>query len=158
MKLSCTQENLLAGLAFVYPIATRAGTLPILQNLLLEAKEGELKIRGTNLEIGVTARVRGKIIEEGAFTVNARLFYDYAALLPPESKVDLELAGEHLLIHAAGQETKIHGQSAEEFPVIPEIGNGAAFALETAAAPGGGRQRRAGRFRRSRRRSVLCYT
>lgn len=134
MKLSCTQENLLSGLALVYPIATRTGTLPILQNLLLEAKEGELKIRGTNLEIGATARVRGKIIEEGNFTVNGRLFYDYVSLLPPESKVDLELAGEHLLAHVAGQETKIHGQSAEEFPVIPEIDIGASFTLETGAA------------------------
>lgn len=120
MKLSCTQENLAHALSVVAPIATRGGTLPILSNVLLEAREGTLKLSATNLEIGVTAHVRGKIEQEGMFTVAGRLFNDYVGLLE-SSAVSLELSGEHLEIRSGNARTRIHGLPAEEFPVIPAL-------------------------------------
>ena len=104
----------------VAPIATKGGTLPILSNVLLEARSGALKLSATNLEIGVTAQVRGKIDEEGTFTVAGRLFSDYVGLLE-SSAVSLSLAGEHLEIRSGNARTKIHGLPAEEFPVIPTL-------------------------------------
>ncbi|MBI2636954.1 MAG: DNA polymerase III subunit beta [Parcubacteria group bacterium] len=124
MKLSCTQENLAHALSVVAPIATRGGTLPILSNVLMEAREGLLKLCATNLEIGVTTRVRGKIEHEATFTVNGRLFSDYVALLGSNA-VALELSGEHLEIRSGNARTKIHGQAAEEFPVIPALASAA---------------------------------
>lgn len=135
MKLSCTQENLTAGLEAVSPVATRGGSLPILQNILLEAREGSLKLKATNLEIGVTAEVRGKIEQEGTFTVNGRLFAEYVRLLPGD-KVDMELAGDHLEIRSGGQQTKIHGLSAEEFPVIPTVSPRGTFKIDAHLARG----------------------
>ncbi|MDP3995064.1 MAG: DNA polymerase III subunit beta [bacterium] len=120
MKLSCTQENLAHALAMVAPIATKGGTLPILSNVLLKAAEGGLVLSATNLEIGVSATIRGKIEQEGTFTVAGRLFSDYVNLLGSET-VSLELAGDHLEIASGNARTKIHGQAAEEFPVIPSI-------------------------------------
>src|SRR3989338_1836246 len=129
MNLSCTQENLTAGLEAVAPVAGRCGSLPILQNILLEAQAGSLRLKATNLEIGVTAEMRGKIEQEGTFTVNGRLFAEYVRLLPAD-KVDMELSGDHLEIRGAGQQTKIHGLSAEEFPVIPEVAGRATFKID----------------------------
>lgn len=120
MKLSCTQENLAHALAKVAPIAAKGGTLPILSNVLLEAREGALKLSATNLEIGITATIRGKIEQEGTFTVAGRLFNDYVGLLE-SSAVSLELSGEHLEIRSGNARTKIHGLPAEEFPVIPVL-------------------------------------
>ncbi len=113
----------------VAPVAAKGGSLPILQNILLEAAAGTLRLKATNLEIGVTAEVRGKIEQEGSFTVSGRLFADYVRLLPADSKVDMVLEGDHLSIRAAGQQTKIHGLSAEEFPVIPTFTPNAAVTL-----------------------------
>ena len=120
MKLSLTQENLSHGLNMVTPIAQKGGTLPILQNILLEATDGTLRLKSTNLEIGVTAHIRGKIEKEGVFTVNGRLLNDYISLLKTD-KIDINLEGEHLHLSCQGQKTKIHGLGAEEFPLIPEI-------------------------------------
>jgi len=128
MKLTCTQENLAQALNQVAPIATKGGTLPILQNILLEAKEGMLKLSATNLEIGVTAFARGKIEQEGTFTVNGRLFFEYVNLLSNDT-VSLTLVGEHLEVRAKSQNTKIHGLGAEEFPVIPSIEDNGHYAL-----------------------------
>jgi len=128
MKLTCTQENLANALSKVCPIATKGGTLPILSNILLSSKEGSLRISATNLEIGVTVDVRGKIIEEGTFTVNGRLFFDYVNLLSSDT-VSLELEEAHLRIHAGSQQTKIQGLAAEEFPVIPSVESSESFIL-----------------------------
>src|SRR3989338_7907093 len=128
MKLSVTRENLAQGLAVVSPVAGKSATLPILQNILLQAEQGVLKLKATNLEIGVTAEVRGKIEQEGVFTVNGRLFHDYVNLLNAD-KVDLALEGEHLLLSSQGQQTKIHGLGAEEFPVIPEMEAGVSLSV-----------------------------
>ncbi len=120
MKLSCTQENLASALFLVAPISAKGGSLPILSNILLSAQDGVLKISATNLEIGVTSLVRGKIIEEGSFTVSGKLFFEYVNLLSSDT-VSLYLDGEHLRISAGTQQTKINGQAPEEFPVIPSI-------------------------------------
>ena len=131
MKLSCTQENLANALANVCPIATKGGTLPILSNILLQAKEGVLKISATNLEIGITALVRGKIEIEGTFTVNGRLFFDYVNLLASDA-VSLSLEADHLNVSAGKAHTKIHGLGAEEFPVIPSIEKTGQYVLDVA--------------------------
>ncbi len=132
MKLSCTQENLATALSLVAPVATKGGTLPILSNILLTSQEGVLKISATNLEIGITALVRGKVAEEGSFTVSGRLFSDYVNLLSSE-KVSLSVQGEYLHISAGSQQTKINGQTAEEFPVIPIIDKGDQYTLDARA-------------------------
>ena len=64
MRLSCTQENLSKGLATVgRAVATRT-TLPVTQNVLIEAKESRLKLSATNLEMAITTWIGAKITDE----------------------------------------------------------------------------------------------
>lgn len=120
MKFTCTQENLNKGLMIVSHIATKATSLPILNNVLMRAEAGVLKLSTTNLEIGISCAVRGKVDEEGVFTVGAKLFADYVNLLPRD-KVDLELTDQVLNIQCKNYKTKINGMPAEDFPLIPQL-------------------------------------
>src|SRR3989339_231500 len=120
MRFSCTQENLVQGLSMVSRIASRAGNLPILSNIYLKTTATGLELRATNLEIGLTCMVRGKVEEVGEFTVPARLFSEYIALLPKD-KVDLVLAGAELQVVCGKNKTKIKGMPAVDFPVIPQV-------------------------------------
>lgn len=120
MKFSCTQENLNRGLALVSHIASRNVHLPILHNVYIDAKEGGVELVATNLDIGVRVRVRGKIEEPGAFTVPAHVIASYVSLLSAD-RVDVEQEGGDLIVHAGNQHTKIRGESASEFPIIPEV-------------------------------------
>ncbi len=120
MKISCTQKNLNQGLNIVSHIASKNTSLPILNNVLIKAEKGVLSLITTNLEVGINCQVRGKIEKEGAYTVNSRLFNDYINLLP-NKKVDIEVKDDSLEIKTEQQETKIKGNSAEEFPLIPQV-------------------------------------
>jgi len=127
MKISCTQENLNQGLFIVSHIASKNMALPILNNILIQVDKNTIKFSATNLEIGVSCIIRGKVEEDGEFTVQSRLIADYAALLPKE-KIDLSVAeskkeGEDqvLAISCKNHNTKIKGQPAADFPLIPQI-------------------------------------
>ncbi len=120
MKLTLLQKNLKNGLNSVSNKANKTNNLAILNIVLISAKDNVIKIAATNLEIGITAIVRGKIDAEGAFTIDAKILAESVALLPNE-KVDLELKGDELVMTCGGYKTKIKGQSTDEYPLIPEM-------------------------------------
>jgi DNA polymerase-3 subunit beta len=117
------QENLARGLQVVSRVVSTRSTLPVLNNVLLRTEDGGLKLTATNLEIGMTYWVPGKVDTGGAMTVPARLLTDIVAGLPANERVELELqAQETLHIQAGRFETRVKGIDAEEFPAIPTAG------------------------------------
>ncbi|OQA36689.1 MAG: DNA polymerase III subunit beta [Parcubacteria group bacterium ADurb.Bin326] len=120
MKISCTQENLNQTINIVGHIASKNSNLPILSNILIKAENKNLTFSATNLEIGITAAMRGKVESDGEFSIDAKLLSSYISLLPKE-RIDLELADEELKIQCQKQKTKIKGQGAADFPLIPKI-------------------------------------
>src|SRR3989339_815434 len=120
MKFTCTQENLNRGLLMVSNVAGRSATLPILNNVLIKAGGGEIKLSTTNLEIGMSAVIRGKVEKEGEFTVQARLLADYASLLPKEN-VEINVEDQSLNLKCGTFKTVIKGVDASDFPLIPEM-------------------------------------
>lgn len=120
MKFSCTQENLNQGLAVVSHIASKNVNLPILGNVLIKGDDKVLRFSSTNLEIAIKCVVRGKIEEQGEFTVPSKLFADYVSLLPKD-RVDVELEGNALSVSCGTYQTKLNGIAASEFPLIPTI-------------------------------------
>jgi DNA polymerase-3 subunit beta len=123
VKLSVMQENLARGLSVVSRAVSTRSTLPVLANVLLRTEDAGLKLTATNLEIGITYWVPGKIDSDGATTVPARLFTDLVGSLPSSERVDLELQGADTLHIRAGRfATHIKGIDAEEFPAIQTAG------------------------------------
>ncbi|CAN5642190.1 DNA polymerase III subunit beta [soil metagenome] len=117
------QENLARGLSVVSRAVSTRNTLPVLANVLLRTEDGGLKLTATNLEIGITSWVPGRIDADGALTVPARLITDVVNGLPGGERVDLEVDGTTLLIRAGRYQTHLRGIDAEEFPVIPSAGD-----------------------------------
>jgi DNA polymerase-3 subunit beta len=124
VKLSVMQENLARGLSVVSRAVSTRSTLPVLANVLLKTEDAGLKLTATNLEIGITYWVAGKVDVDGATTVPARLLTDLVTSLPPGERVDLELqAGDTLHIQAGRFESHLKGIDAEEFPAIQTAGD-----------------------------------
>ena len=123
MKLSVMQENLARGLSVVSRAVSSRSTLPVLANVLLKTEDAGLKLTATNLEIGITYWVPGKIETDGATTVPAKLLTDLVNSLPSGDRVDLELtAGESLHLTCGRFETHVKGIDADEFPAIQTAG------------------------------------
>jgi DNA polymerase-3 subunit beta len=121
MKFSILKENLNTALFIAGHITGRNINLPILNNIMIEARDGNIKLISTNLEIGIIHNIRGKIEKEGSFTVDSKVITDYVGLLPNNRKIDIENRDNNLLIECENFKTKINGQSADEYPPIPVI-------------------------------------
>lgn len=132
MKISCTKENLTAGLSIVSRVAAKNLTLPILGNVLLRADAGALTLGATNLEVGVVTRVRGKVGRAGAVTVQARLLAEFVGLLDHD-RVELESDGSSLSVVGAASKTTIRGIPADDFPIIPAVPRENSFPVEAGA-------------------------
>jgi DNA polymerase-3 subunit beta len=122
VKLSVMQENLARGLSVVSRAVSNR-SLPVLTNVLLKTEDGGLKLTATNLEIGITYWVPGKIEADGATSVPARLLTDLVNSLPGGEPIVLELGdGETLHIKAGRFESNIKGIPAEDFPTVQTAG------------------------------------
>lgn len=120
MKISSLQENLKNGLQITGHLSGKNINLPILNNVMIEARDGEIKLIATDLEIGIVCQIRGKIEKEGSFTVDSKIISDYISLLP-NKKVDIEKKDSELLIKSENYKTSVKGMSAEDYPVIPQV-------------------------------------
>ncbi|MFA6194950.1 MAG: DNA polymerase III subunit beta [Patescibacteria group bacterium] len=121
MRLVCKQENLKRGLNIVGHVTAKNINLPILNNILIKAEGGNIELISTNLEIGVVHQLRGKIETDGQFTVDSKLITEYVNLLNGSENVKLEEKEGELKLECGSYKTKIKGELAKEFPLIPVI-------------------------------------
>jgi DNA polymerase-3 subunit beta len=120
MKIVCIKENLKKGLSIVGRVVGTGNPLQVLNNILIKTEAGRIRLSSTNLEIGINTWVGGKVDQEGALTVPARIISEYINNLPTE-KVTLENKETTLVVEAENYHTSIKGLSAEDFPLIPQV-------------------------------------
>jgi DNA polymerase-3 subunit beta len=120
MKVSCLQENLARGLSTVARAVAPRSTLPVLGNVLVATEDGRLRLSATNLELGITCWIGGKVLEEGSTTVPARTFVDLVNTLPND-QVDMELSvrTQSLNVRSGAFNNDIKCIDAQEFPPLP---------------------------------------
>ncbi|MCX6797630.1 MAG: DNA polymerase III subunit beta [Candidatus Falkowbacteria bacterium] len=129
MKFVSLQENLKKGLAIVSHVTSRNINLPILNNVLIKTSQNNIELTSTNLEIGIIHQIRGRVEKEGAFTVDAKIINDYVSLLPND-KIKIEEKDGELRVECENYKTKIKGEAAKEFPLIPTIDKKNFFSCE----------------------------
>ena len=125
MKIHTTKDSLLKGIQIVQNAVSSKNTLPILSHILLEAKKNEIRLTATDLEIGISMKIEGEIIEEGAFTVPARKFSEIVKELPSNNAIHISLKkGQSIHIEAGKSYFKLMGLAREDFPQLPEVPQG----------------------------------
>ena len=132
MKLSCLQDNLSKGLGIVGRAVAARTTLPITQNILIATDQSRLRLDATNLEMAISCWIGAKVEEEGAITIPARLLTEFISSLPGD-RVDMTLTRQTLQLKCARFEARINGLDAEDFPPIPQVGDGLATKIEAEA-------------------------
>lgn len=120
MKITCLQKNLKEGLNLTQGIIVKNNNLPILNNILLETDQGQLRISSTNLEIAIQTLILGKVEKEGKITVPAKILSSYINNLPGE-KINLTVKNQTLFLSCGSYKAQIKGLPADDFPIIPKI-------------------------------------
>jgi DNA polymerase-3 subunit beta len=89
MKLTIERTALLHSLGHVQSVVERRNTIPILSNVLLEAKGDRLGLTATDMELAIVEQVAVDAGQAGAATVPAHTLYDIVRKLPDGAQVQL---------------------------------------------------------------------
>lgn len=121
MKVRIGRDELLTGLQRVQGVVEKRNTMPILSNILLEARQDGVEIVATDLELGMRGLYKATVLKTGGVTVSARKLFEIIKELPAG---DIELtAGDNnwTTIQAGKSQFKVVGLPSAEYPALPAI-------------------------------------
>jgi DNA polymerase-3 subunit beta len=120
MQFVISKGDLVRELQTVTGVVEKRATLPILSNLLLQAREGGLHVRASDLEVSIRSRTSATVVKPGAVTLPAAKLLEIARSLP-DAEVTFKVGdGHHMAITCDRTRYRLAGQSDEEFPGFPE--------------------------------------
>jgi DNA polymerase-3 subunit beta len=121
MKFTIAREKLQEGLLAVVSSVPTKTTLPVLSNILLEARKDSIRLSGTDLDIAVATTVPAEVDDEGAITLPAKKLSDIARELPAAS-VRISASGEQRAAVECGKSKfRLLGLPKDEFPSFPQV-------------------------------------
>lgn len=129
MKLECGIEKIKVGISQTERITGKNLTLPVLNSILLIASGKSLKLRATNLSLGVEVEIPAKIEKEGVIAVSGPVLANIFANIFQNENIQLEESQGNLLIRTKKNQIKLKAQPHDDFPTIPAV-TGENFKIE----------------------------
>ncbi|MBZ5501252.1 MAG: DNA polymerase III subunit beta [Acidobacteriia bacterium] len=121
MEFSVKKFDLLEELNLTQGVVERKTTIPILSNLLCEAKGNRLTITATDLELSIRTSCEAKVKKEGAGTIPAKKLLELVRLLP-DGEIRFKLLENHWVhITSDRRNYKLVGMSKDNFPALPNF-------------------------------------
>ena len=121
MKIICEKDKILKAINSVTKAVASKTTMPILEGILIQTNDKEVKLTTYDLEIGIEYIIDADVQEQGATVVNAIMFSEIIRKLP-DTEINISLNDKNLLvIECEGSLYKLATMNPEEFPELPQI-------------------------------------
>lgn len=133
MEFRVDRDRFLQGVGLVSGVANqKANTLPILGNILLESRGGELFLAGTDLELGISTFIEIEGVVDGAITIPGKKLHEILREVHA-GEVEVTVAKNNAVNIKAGKALfKIMGLTKDDFPKLPEPNLADAIEIEQA--------------------------
>jgi DNA polymerase-3 subunit beta len=121
MKATIERATLLKSLSHVQSVVERRNTIPILSNVLIEAREdGSIRLMATDLDLQVDESIQANVATAGATTVSAHTLFDIVRKLPDGSQVEINAAEGKMQLSAGRARFNLSTLPRDDFPVIAQ--------------------------------------
>lgn len=123
MKINSNRENLIKGLQTIQAgVSAKTGTIPILQNFLMETEEKGLKVVFTDLEMAIKHHINVEVRNAGSITIPMKKFMEIIQNLGEDSEVSLSVDDSgRVAINSGKSRFKLSGAPKNDYPVIPDL-------------------------------------
>jgi DNA polymerase-3 subunit beta len=121
MKFTISREVLLHPLSQVIGVVERRQTLPVLANFMLSARDGQLTVTGTDMEVELVSTIPADVSQDGDITVPARKLVDIVRALPDGSAVTFSVSGDKATLSAGRSRFTLSTLPASEFPATDQV-------------------------------------
>lgn len=121
MKIVCKKADLLNGVQIVSKAVPSKTTMSILECILIDVRNGEIKLAANDMELGIETRIEGEVIEKGMIALDAKIFLEIVRKLP-DSNIKIETDSSFkTVITCEKAKFNIIGKSGEDFSYLPLI-------------------------------------
>ena len=121
MKLTFQKSSLLNGINIVLKAVPSKTTMPILECILIDASENEIKLTANDMELGIETIIDGTIVEKGIIALDAKIFLEIVRKLPDNDITITTDANFKTSITCEKAKFNIIGKSGEDFSYLPMI-------------------------------------
>jgi DNA polymerase-3 subunit beta len=132
MELVVRKNDLLRELQLFQGIVERKNTIPILANVLMEAKGEEVRFLATDLEVGLRSKCAASVAKGGSLTLPAKKLYEIVKSLP-DTDVRISEDKNGVKVAADRFDSRMQTLPKEDFPALPEGTGGGTAMLPRAA-------------------------
>ncbi len=135
MKLVIERAALLRALGHVQSVVERRNTIPILSNVLLQARPSGLALSATDLDMEIIDQTEAQVETPGQITASAHTLYEIVRKLPEGAEVSLSYTGEdpRLQVRAGRYKVNLPVLPAGDFPAMPQEGLSAPVTVDAPA-------------------------
>ena len=119
MELVVRKNELLRELQLFQGIVERKNTIPILANVLIEAKGDEVRMLATDLEVALRSKCHASVAKGGSLTLPAKKLYEIVKALP-ETDVRIEEDKKGVKVAADRFDSRMQTLPREDFPTLPD--------------------------------------
>ena len=121
MQIVCYKDKLLKAINSVVRGVASKTTMPILEGILIQTNDNEIKLTTYDLEIGIEYVMDCEVKEQGSTVVNAIMFSEIIRKLP-DTEIYISVNDKNLLeIECEGSLYKLATMNPDEFPELPKI-------------------------------------
>jgi DNA polymerase-3 subunit beta len=118
MRVVIERPALLKALTHVQSVVEKRNTIPILSNVLIRAKGGELKLTATDLDIEIVEAIPAEVNQDGAATAPALMLYDIVRKLPDGAQIEISQGPDtaRLAVVSGRSRFSLQALPPEDFP------------------------------------------
>ena len=121
MKFTCSKSNLLNGVQIVSKAVPNKTTMSILECILINASDNQIKLTANDMELGIETIIDGNVEEEGIIALEAKIFLEIVRKLP-DNEIVIETDSSYMTtITCEKSKFNIVGKSGEDFTCLPSI-------------------------------------
>ena len=132
MRFTCEKNTLLTGLNITGRTVAQKSAISAIEGILCKAGDG-LSLTGYNMETAITYLIEAEVSDMGQCVLPARLFGDIIRRLP-EGPVTVVVDDNYKVSIRAGYASfTISAESADEYPNLPDVGDGRSIRIPQTA-------------------------
>jgi DNA polymerase-3 subunit beta len=133
MELVVRKNDLLRELQLFQGIVERKNTIPILANVLMEAKNDEVRFLATDLEVALRTKCQATVVKNGSLTIPAKKLYEIVKSLPDTDIRISEVKNGGVKVAADRFDSRMQTLPRDDFPTLPETGGTPSATLSRSA-------------------------
>ena len=121
MKFICEKQKLQEGISIASKAITGKTTMPILEGIYITAKNNELTLIGSDMDVSIETKVQANVQEEGMLVIYSRIFGEIIRKLPNSEVVIETLENEIMQITCEKSVFNLVYMNGEDYPELPKI-------------------------------------